>query len=107
MVELVQDHGTAPSVVRERFAPEESGLHHLAFVVPDLDAATAQLVALGHGLAMTARSSTTRFHFLDAVLALGHLIELYERSERLEGFYSMVRDASVGWDGTEPVRKLG
>ena len=25
MVELVQDHGIGPSVVRERFAPDESG----------------------------------------------------------------------------------
>jgi len=41
MVELVQDHGTAPSVVRERCAPHESGLHHLAFIVADLDLMSA------------------------------------------------------------------
>jgi hypothetical protein len=60
MVELVQDHGTGPSVVRERFATHESGLHHLAFIVDDLDVATTHLVGHGFALAMTARSSTTR-----------------------------------------------
>jgi catechol 2,3-dioxygenase-like lactoylglutathione lyase family enzyme len=106
MVELVQDHGTAASVVRERFAPHESGLHHLAFIVADLDRATAHVESLGFALAMTARSSTTRFHFLDAVPTLGHMIELYERSDRLAAFYAMVLEASIGWDGTDPVRPL-
>ena len=31
MVELVQDHGTGPSVVRDLYNVDESGLHHLAF----------------------------------------------------------------------------
>ncbi len=106
MVELVQDHGTAPSIVRERYAPHESGLHHLAFIVPDLDAATARLATVGYELAMSARSTSTRFHFVDAVEALGHMIELYERADRLLVFYEFVREASVGWAGDDPVREL-
>ena len=39
MVELVHDHGTGPSVVRERFAAHESGLHHMAYMVDHLDSA--------------------------------------------------------------------
>ena len=106
MVELVQDHGTAPSIVRERYAPHESGLHHLAFIVPDLDAATAQLATLGFELAMSARATSTRFHFVDAVATLGHMIELYERADRLTAFYEFVRQASDGWAGDDPVREL-
>ena len=106
MVELVQDHGTAPSVVRERYAPHESGLHHLAFIVADLDDITQRLVADGHTLAMTARTSNTRFHFIDAVAMLGHMIELYEESDRIRAFYEMVRAAADGWDRSDPVREL-
>jgi catechol 2,3-dioxygenase-like lactoylglutathione lyase family enzyme len=106
MVELMQDHGTAPSIVRERYGVTETGLHHLAFVVPDLDAATAHLVALGFDLAMSARSTNTRYHFVDTVPALGHMVELYERSERLASFYGFVRDAAVGWSGDDPIREL-
>jgi hypothetical protein len=106
MVELVQDHGTAPSVVRERFGPAESGLHHVAFMVDDLDQATAHCFELGFDLAMSARSSSTRFHFIDAVARLGHMIELYQRSDRLVGFYAMVRDAAQGWDGVDPLRVI-
>lgn len=106
MVELVQDHGIAPSVVRERFGPTESGLHHVAFMVADLDAATTWCAELGYSLAMSATSSPTRFHFIDSVVTLGHMIELYQRSERLHGFYAMVREAAQDWDGTEPLRTL-
>ena len=106
MVELVQDHGTAPTVVRERYAPHESGLHHLAFIVADLDDVTERLLAGGHTLAMTARTSNTRFHFIDAVATLGHMIELYEDSDRIRAFYAMVRAVADGWDGTDPIREL-
>ena len=43
MVELVQDHGTGPSVVRDLYYVDESGLHHLAFFVEDIDLATKSL----------------------------------------------------------------
>ena len=106
MVELVQDHGTIPSVVRERYGVDESGLHHLAFMVDDLDVATTRLGERGFDLAMSARASTTRFHFIDTVAAFGHMIELYQRSDHLLGFYAMVRDAAVDWDGNIPVRDI-
>lgn len=105
MVELVQDHGTGPSVVRERYAPHESGLHHLAYFVDDLDATTAALASLGYPLATAAATSSgLRFHFVDATADLGHYLELYERNEHLGAFYDRVAGASSGWDGSEPVR---
>jgi catechol 2,3-dioxygenase-like lactoylglutathione lyase family enzyme len=105
MVELVQDHGTAPSIVRERYAPNESGLHHVAYMVAALDETIAHLEAAGLPLAMDALANgRTRFVFVDAVGTLGHMLELYEGSDGLRGFYAMVREAAVGWDGTEAVR---
>ena len=106
MVELVHDHGMGPSVVRERYPPGEEGLHHVAFFVDDLDEATKQLQDLGFAVAMTARALATRFHFVDAVQELGHMIELYQRSTRLNAFYDMIRSASLGWDGSNPIRDV-
>jgi hypothetical protein len=106
MVELVQDHGTAPScgaraVCAARIGPASPGLHRR-----DLDDVTERLLAGGHTLAMTARTSNTRFHFIDAVATLGHMIELYEDSDRIRAFYEMVRAAADGWDGSDPIREL-
>jgi Glyoxalase/Bleomycin resistance protein/Dioxygenase superfamily len=107
MLELVQDHGAADSVGRDMYAPDESGVHHHAHFVDDLDATVAIFVAQGFEVAMSARSSATEFRFIDTVDELGHFIELYEPSPRLVGFYEMVADAARDWDGHDPVRRLG
>jgi hypothetical protein len=107
MLELVQDHGTGPSPVRELFGEGESGLHHLAFFVDDLHTALSGLVDEGLSLAMSARTvGGVEFHFVDAVASHGHMLELYRPTGRVRRFYSMIRDASVGWDGSDPVRML-
>ncbi len=105
MVELVQDHGEGPSAVRDLYAPGESGLHHVAYFVDDLDEATAELAKRGFPLAMSAEArGETRFHFVDAVAELGHFLELYELSPELKSFYEKVRDEAIGWDGSNPIR---
>jgi hypothetical protein len=35
------------------------------------------------------------------------MIEVYEGSEGLRGFYEMVRSASQSWDGRDILRELG
>jgi len=91
MVELVQDHGTGPSAVRDLYAPHESGLHHLAFFVDDLEDTLRWLVAEGHEIAMSARTAGgLEFHFVDAVATHGHFFELYQGTEPLRRFYAEV-----------------
>jgi hypothetical protein len=105
MVELVEDHTAGPSVVRDLFPDGGSGLHHLAFFVPDLMAATSALNERGWPTAMEAVTANgVRFHFVDASSRLGHMLELYERSEALATFYERVALAAQEWDGTDPVR---
>jgi catechol 2,3-dioxygenase-like lactoylglutathione lyase family enzyme len=105
MVELVQDHTVGPSVVRDLYPDGASGLHHLAFFVPDVEATTHRLNELGHATAMEAVTANgVRFHFLDASATHGHMLELYERSDALATFYDRIAQAADGWDGTDPVR---
>ena len=107
MVELVVDHGAGDSPIRDVLAPGESGLHHMAFIVEDLHETVKALVRAGHEIAMSARTTNgTEFHFVDTWAAYGHMIELYERSDRLLDFYRMVARAAVAWNGDEPVRML-
>jgi len=105
MVELVQDHGTGPSAIRDLYAPGETGLHHVAYFVADLDEATTELAKRGFPLAMSAEArGDTRFHFIDAVDQMGHFLELYEPSSALQSFYQKVRSAAEDWDGADPIR---
>lgn len=99
MVELVEEH--SPPIV------QSPGLHHLAFMVPDLVASTAACAAIGWPEVLWARTTGGQeFAFCDARHQRGHLIEMYEPSPRLLTFYEMVAGASENWDGSLPVRHL-
>ena len=108
MVEFVQQDEEGPSPFRDLYRPGEQGLHHVAMMVDSLEATTAECAE--HGLALAARAETrtgTEFAFIDTVNELGHMIEIYERSGALIGFYDFVRKASVEWDGEAPLRSMG
>jgi hypothetical protein len=102
MVELIQQHDPGPDPV-----VGVSGIHHVATFVDDFEAASTALA--GDGFPRRLRATTSggqAFAFHDARRTMGHLLEIYERTPRLAGFYTMVHDASVGWPGADPVRVL-
>ena len=102
MVELICQHGGGADPI-----VGGSGVHHIAHFVDDFTGAGAAL--LGHGAAETLYAETPGgmpFAFYDADDARGHLIEIYERTDRLGRFYEMVREASLVWSGADPIRRL-
>ena len=107
MVELVCQHQVEPASLRRQLSQHGTGVHHVAFFTDDLDREASRLDDLGYPQAMVATTASgRRFAFHDAVGELGHLIEIYQLDDRLLGFYSMVAEASVGWDGSDPVRSM-
>jgi Glyoxalase/Bleomycin resistance protein/Dioxygenase superfamily len=102
MIELIQQHdGGADPLVGDH------GIHHVAHFVDGFADASADLVAAGHAEVLYAETANgVAFAFHDAAAERGHLIEIYERTAGLVWFYDMVREASVGWDGRDPVRML-
>ena len=107
MIELITQHDDTPSVLRDLYARDEVGVHHVAHFVPNLRAALETALASGATLALDARTATgTEFAMLDATSELGHMIELYEPQTDLIKFYRFVKRAAEGWDGAEPLRRL-
>lgn len=104
MIELVQDNGEGPSIIRDLYPPQKSGLHHLAYFVNDMDLVSAKLVKEGYVLAMSGQAGENRFQFFDAISEMGHFIEIYEPIESLKYLYERVRSASINWDGSDPLR---
>lgn len=110
MVELVVQHNPDPSALHEMFphGSGREGLHHAALFVDDLEAAIAGFAAEGAPLAQLSVTQTgTAFAFVDARTQLGHMLELYEPTEQLTGFYDVVAAAARGWDGSDLIRELG
>lgn len=108
MVELITQHDDSPSALRDMYGATESGLHHVAYFVPNLADALSAFRERGYEVALDARTATgTEFAMVDLVRELGHMIELYEQRDDLAKFYAYVKRKSEGWDGANPVRKLG
>ena len=108
MMELVQQDEEGPSPFRDMYAPGEEGIHHTAMIVDSLASTYEQCESLGLEVATRAETLTgTEFAFIDTVNQMGHMLEVYERSPGLTGFYDRVRDASQGWRGHDPVRRVG
>ncbi len=107
MLELVQQDEEGPSPFRDMYAPGEQGLHHMAMMVDSMADAYAETAAHGYQIAARAETVTgTEFAFVDTVREMGHMLEIYEKSEALTGFYARVREAHEQWDGNNPLMSL-
>jgi hypothetical protein len=108
MMELVQQDIEGPSPFRDLYAAGEEGLHHIASFVSSVDETIETYQRLGCPLAARAvtKNGGSEFAFLDTTAQTGHMLEIYPRSEALSGFYEFIRNASLEWDGRDPVRSL-
>jgi hypothetical protein len=108
MIEFITQHGDDPSAIRDMYESDQSGVHHVAFFIPDLQQAMAEFRQRGYEFALEARTTTgVDFVMADARADLGHMIELYENRDDLAKFYAFVRREAEAWDGRNPVRLLG
>jgi hypothetical protein len=105
MIEFCQQNNPGSSAFHDLY-PEGSGgqgLHHVALFVDDLDAAVAGFAAQGHALALdAAMTDGFRYVFVDTIATYGHMLELYEPTATLIGFYETVR-RSAGDFGQGPI----
>lgn len=109
MVEFVQQNDALPSAFHDMY-PKHSGrcgMHHVALIVDDLLAARLHFKECGFDEAMYAEMNDGFvFVMVDTQSHYGHMIELYERAESLTGFYAMVKNAALNFDGTHAIRHI-
>jgi methylmalonyl-CoA/ethylmalonyl-CoA epimerase len=105
-IQLISQDDPGPSIYRDMYAPGEGGLHHVCALVPldEWDAQIKRFTQAGYECASTLTTTVPAVYF-DCREDLGHFVELYGRTERTEGFFAMVAQTHVNWDGyTDPVR---
>ena len=106
MVEMIALHACEPATLAAAVRCGPPGLHHVARFVDDLQEESTSLEAAGYRQVLIAgTASGERFSWHDGG-PLGHLLEIYEPSPRLEEFYRRVAEASSGWDGRDPIRPV-
>ena len=105
MMELVQQEGDGPSPFRDMYGVGEEGIHHVACFVDSIEETIRHYEEQGFPLATRAKARVgTEFAFIDTSKLLGHMLEIYVPDETLSGFYDLVKEASVDWDGSHILR---
>ena len=104
--ELIEQHDDAPSVYREMIDARGYGFHHWGMPASNLDAEVERYRKLGYQPAFSDRSPLGyRVVYVDTTRDLPGMIELMEATPALETRYTEMHLASVGWDGSDPVRR--
>ena len=107
-IELIQPNDEHPSVYKEVRDARGWGFHHYGVTTADFDAAVAAAQARGFELAFRCGVPTGgSVGYMDTKGALPGMLELIEIGAQMEALFTKYYVASIGWDGSDPVRPFG
>jgi hypothetical protein len=107
-IELIQQANDAPSMYTEFLAAGREGLQHVAYWTTDYQPLYDRALSLGYTIGQEGQigGPQGRFVYFDTEAHQGTVIELSDISGPKGAFFEFVKAASVGWDGSEPIRRL-
>lgn len=104
-IELIRQENDAPSIYK---GAEGGALHHVCLLTEDIVAARVIALAAGATLLVEAKVGTDGgVIYVDTGNGPGSIVEILQPASGSEGLFAMIKAASVGWDGSDPVRTLG
>jgi hypothetical protein len=104
-IELIQPNDANPSVYREAIEQGGYGFHHWGLASGDVDADVARYTAMGMEAAFRAGVPTGGdVVYMDTRGAMPGFIELIPATPLMEQAFGGFHRASVGWDGSRPIR---
>ena len=106
MIELIQQRNSGPSAYRDAYAANEGGFHHVCWICDDYEAEKQALVQRGFALACEGSIPGLTYCYFDTRADLGCMVEIVPDVPLIRGMYQSVRNASIGWDGSNPIRSL-
>ena len=107
-IELIQPNDDSPSVYRETIDRTGYGFHHFGRASDDIDRDIAEMEKQGYELAFRAGVPTGGdVAYMDGGPEHPGFVELISATEGMEQAFTGFWQASVGWDGADPIRPFG
>lgn len=107
-IELIQQRNDAPTLYKEFLDSGREGLQHVAYWSKDYQGLYDRALSLGYKMGHEGQigGEQGRFAYFDTQAHPGTVIEISDISGAKGSFFEMVRQMSLDWDGTDPVRRL-
>tara|TARA_R110002110_G_C13470525_1_gene720918 strand:+ start:29141 stop:29680 length:540 start_codon:yes stop_codon:yes gene_type:complete len=106
--ELIQQLDNKPSPYQQVKADSGWGFHHFGVAAADFDRACGDYEQQGFKQVLYGVAGVgARAAYYDTRDPVFGMIEVIELVPAVEELWTMVRNASVGWNGEDPVRSLG
>ena len=107
-IELIRQHNDAPSIYKAWRDAGREGLQHVCILVDDMAHARAVCAAAGAEVAQEGKvTGGGEVIYVDTGGGPGTMVEILEPGPNTRGFFAMMREAARGWDGSNPLRRLG
>ncbi len=105
-IELIRPRDDHPSIYRGEYAAG-NGLHHVCILVDDIEEAYRVCGEQGAQIIIEGALGDSRVIYVDPGSGPGGLVEILQQGEGGPGLFAMIKQAGEGWDGSDPIRKLG
>lgn len=104
-IELIRQENDAPSIYR---GCEGGALHHTCVLTDDIETARGIADAAGATILVEAKvGEDGAVLYVDTGGGPGTIVEILQPASCSDALFAMIKDASLGWDGSDPVRRLG
>ncbi len=105
-IEIIRQTNDAPSPYKAWRDAGGVGVHHICIAVPDIAAAKQLAAAKGMQILLTGAANGAEWIYVDTGGGPGTIVEIIQHSAASQGLMDMVRAASRGWEGRDPVRRI-
>lgn len=112
-IELIRPRDEHPSIYRGEYGSTGNGLHHVCILVDDIEEAYRVCAEAGAEVVIEGTFGTSRVIYVDPGAknggggGPGGLVEILQQDKNGPDLFGMIKQAGIGWDGAEPLRKLG
>lgn len=106
-IELIRPENEEPSIYSGKYAVRDR-LHHVCLLVDDIADAYAACAEMGAEIIVEGDvGDSGKVIYADPGMGPGNLVEMLQPQPGTADLFAMIRQTATGWDGTEPVRRLG
>jgi methylmalonyl-CoA/ethylmalonyl-CoA epimerase len=102
-IELIKQHNDAPSIYHTQPYCGHGGIHHVCLLTDNIETARAKTEAAGGKIAFTADAGDGAVFYAHTGGAEG-MVEVLQMGAGMQDFFDMIKAASIGWDGSDPLR---